>query len=80
MSLWRLLKPRTVPLPRWSGSCREFVQRQHEEREYTEFLRQKIEVARASMRAGASRPDEEVAAEAKIRISEILREADETGV
>ena len=37
---------------------REFVQRQRRAREYDEFLRQKVETARASMRAGRGRPTE----------------------
>lgn len=34
---------------------REFVQRQHEAREFDEFLRRKVEAARASMHAGIAR-------------------------
>jgi len=56
---------------------REFVQRQRGAREYDEFLGRKVEVARASMRAGRGRPNEEVEAEAAARIAEMLREADE---
>ena len=39
---------------------REFVQRQRETREYEEFLLNKVEAARTSMRAGRGRPNEEV--------------------
>ncbi len=42
---------------------REFVQRQSEAREYDEFLRRKLEVARLSMRAGLGRSNDEVEAE-----------------
>lgn len=42
---------------------REFVQRQREAREYEEFLRQKVDVARSSMRAGLGRSNDEVEAE-----------------
>ena len=44
---------------------REFVQRQREAREYDEFLRRKVEKARASMRAGRRVPNEAVEAQAK---------------
>jgi len=56
---------------------REFVQRQRGAREYDEFLRRKVDIARASMRAGRGRPNEEVEAEAAARIAEMLRDADE---
>lgn len=39
---------------------REFVHRQRETREYEEFLLNKVEAARTSMRAGRGRPNEEV--------------------
>ena len=39
---------------------REFVQRQRETREYEEFLLNKVEAARTSMRGGRGRPNEEV--------------------
>ena len=42
---------------------REFVQRQREAREYDEFLRRKVDVARSSMRAGLGRSNDEVEAE-----------------
>lgn len=57
---------------------REFVQRRREEREYDDFLRRKVEIARASMRAGRGRSNEEVEAEFAARRAELLREADET--
>ncbi|EXI79231.1 MAG: hypothetical protein AW10_02505 [Candidatus Accumulibacter appositus] len=42
---------------------REFVQRQREAREYDDFLRRKVEAARASMHAGTGQSNEEVEAE-----------------
>jgi predicted transcriptional regulator len=42
---------------------REFVQRQRQVREYDKFLRLKIKVARASMRAGRGRSNAEIEAE-----------------
>lgn len=42
---------------------REFVQRQSEAKEYDEFLRRKVEVARLSMAAGLGRSNDEVEAE-----------------
>jgi predicted transcriptional regulator len=42
---------------------REFVHRQREARDYDVFLRRKVEVARASVRAGLGRSSEEVEAE-----------------
>lgn len=59
---------------------REFVQRQREAREYDEFLRRKVEVARAQRRAGKHYSNEEVEAEFAAQRAELLREADEAGV
>jgi plasmid stabilization system protein ParE len=42
---------------------REFVQRQSEAREYDEFLRRKVEVARLSKAAGLGRSNDEVEAD-----------------
>lgn len=42
---------------------REFVQRQREAREYDDFLRRKVEAARASMHAGTGQSNDEVEAE-----------------
>jgi predicted transcriptional regulator len=39
---------------------REFVMRQREAREYEEFLRKKVDVARTSMRAGHVQANEDV--------------------
>jgi len=52
---------------------REFVHRQREAREYDEFLRRKVELARASIRAGRGRSNEEVEAEFAARRAELLR-------
>jgi len=57
---------------------REFVQRRREEREYDDFLRRKVEIARASMRADRGQSNKEVEAEFAARRAELLREADET--
>lgn len=53
---------------------REFVQRQREEREYDEFLRRKVEVARADKHSGRSYSNEEVEAEFAARRAELLSE------
>jgi predicted transcriptional regulator len=42
---------------------REFVQRQREAREYDQFLRDKVELARSDMRAGQGRSNEDVEAD-----------------
>jgi predicted transcriptional regulator len=42
---------------------REYVQRQRAAREYDEFLYRKVKAARASMRVGQGRSNEEVEAE-----------------
>jgi len=42
---------------------REFIQRRRDEREYQEFLRNKVETARASKQAGLGRTREDVEAE-----------------
>jgi predicted transcriptional regulator len=54
---------------------REFVQRQREEREYSEFLRRKVETARISMNADLGKPNELVQAEfaaRRARIEDLL--------
>jgi len=56
---------------------REFVQRQRETRDYDLFLREKVERARASMRASDGRSDEEVEADFAARRAALLRKADE---
>lgn len=52
---------------------RDFVQRQREAREYDAFLRNKVDVARSSMRAGQGRSNEEVEAGFASRRAELLR-------
>lgn len=46
---------------------RDYINRRREAREYDEFLRRKVEIARASMRAGVGIPQEEVEAEARLQ-------------
>lgn len=59
---------------------RDYISRRQQEREYDEFLRRKIEIARVSKRAGIGIPQEEVEAEAAIRHAELLRCADKAGL
>jgi|SRR5579859_2082833 len=54
---------------------RDFVERQREKREYSEFLRRKVDVARASMRAGLGRSNEDVEADFAARRAEAARPA-----
>jgi predicted transcriptional regulator len=54
---------------------REFVQRQREARDYDGFLRRKVEVARASVRAGRGRSSEEVETEFAARRSKVASRA-----
>lgn len=51
---------------------REFVQRQREARECDEFLRRKVEAARASMDAGAGQSNDEVEATFAARRSSVI--------
>lgn len=46
---------------------RDFIRRQHEAREYDEFLRLKVEAGRASMRAGLGQSNDEVEADFVMR-------------
>ncbi len=59
---------------------RDFIQRQREAREYDDFLRRKVQVARAQRDAGQHFSDEDVEAEFVARRAALVREADETGV
>lgn len=59
---------------------REFIQRRREEREYDEFLRRKVEIARAQRDAGLHFSNEDIEAEFAARRAELLREDDETSV
>lgn len=54
---------------------RDFVERQREAREYNDFLRRKVEIARAQIAAGQYTPNEEVEAEFSRRRAELLRKA-----
>ena len=54
---------------------REFVQNQRTAREYDEFLRRKVEVARLSMRAGQGRSNDEVEAEFAARRASVANQA-----
>ena len=73
------LRGRPGAAARPGGLMRDYIQRRREEREYDEFLRRKIEIARSSMRAGRGRSNEDVEAEFAARRAELLGEADETG-
>jgi predicted transcriptional regulator len=50
---------------------REFVRRQHDQQEYEEFLRQKVDKARLSVAAGRGRSNEEVEAEFAARRAQL---------
>jgi hypothetical protein len=54
---------------------REFVRRQREERDYDAFLRSKVELSRASKRAGRALSNEEVEADFAARRSQLTRRA-----
>ncbi len=54
---------------------REFVRNQRTAREYDEFLRRKVEVARLSMRAGQGRSNDEVEAEFAARRASVANQA-----
>ncbi|MDO7837405.1 antitoxin of toxin-antitoxin stability system [Sphingobium sp. HBC34] len=56
---------------------REYVERQREARDYDEFLRRKVEIARVSVRAGRGRSNEDVEADFVARRAELRRRADE---
>lgn len=59
---------------------RDYISRRQQEREYDEFLRRKVEIARAQRDAGLHFSQEEVEAEAAVRQAELLRQADEAGL
>ena len=54
---------------------RDFVQRRQEERRYEDFVREKVEIARAQMRAGQGIAAEEVEKEFAERRAALLRRA-----
>ena len=58
---------------------REFVQRQKDERDYAEFLRLKVQVARAQIEAGNRVSHEDVAAEVTARRAALLRRSGGAG-
>ena len=51
---------------------RQFVKSQHETREYDEFLRRKVDLARKTIEAGDWRSDEDVEAEFAARRSALI--------
>jgi predicted transcriptional regulator len=52
---------------------RGFVEKQSAEREYADFYRRKVELARKSIDAGIGRPDDEVRADFARRIAELRK-------
>lgn len=54
---------------------RDYVRRQREARQYDEFLRKKVDAARASMEAGAGRSNKEVESEFAARRAQAKRKA-----
>lgn len=54
---------------------RDYVRRQREARQYDEFLRKKVEAARASVQAGTGRSNEEVESEFAARRAQALKKA-----
>jgi predicted transcriptional regulator len=55
---------------------RDFIKRRQEERSYDDFLRRKVEIARAQLRAGEGIPAEEIEAEFAARRADLLRPTD----
>jgi predicted transcriptional regulator len=54
---------------------REYVQRQREARDYDEFVRRKVEIARSSMHAGRGLSNEDVESEFAARRAEVASRA-----
>jgi predicted transcriptional regulator len=54
---------------------REFVERQREAREYDQFLHDKVEAGRASMRAGLGQSNDEVEAKFAARRAKVAKRA-----
>ena len=54
---------------------REFVQHQRDTREYDEFLQNKVDTARASMRAGLGRPNDQVEVDFAARRASVTSQA-----
>ena len=57
---------------------RDFVQRQREAREYDDFLRRKVEKARAQIQAGKHRSNEDVSAEFAAKRAQLLAQLEQT--
>jgi len=57
---------------------RDFVQRQREAREYDDFLRRKVEKARAQIQAGEHRSNEDVSAEFADKRAQLLAQLEQT--
>ena len=57
---------------------RDFVQRQREAREYDDFLRRKVEKARAQIQAGKHRSNEDVSAEFVAKRAQLLAQLEQT--
>lgn len=56
---------------------RDFVQRQREAREYDDFLRRKVEKARAQIQAGQHRSNEDVSAEFAAKRAQLLAQLEQ---
>jgi hypothetical protein len=54
---------------------RGFIEQRHQTREYDEYLRRKIEVARADKATGRDFPNEEIEAEFSAARNELLQQA-----
>ncbi len=56
---------------------RDFVQRQREAREYDDFLRRKVEKARAQIQAGEHRSNEDVSTEFAAKRAQLLAQLEQ---
>lgn len=59
---------------------RDYIARRQREREYNEFVRHKVEVARIQRDAGLYTSNEEVESKAKARRAALRQQVDETGL
>jgi hypothetical protein len=57
---------------------RSYIERRQQAREYDEYLREKVEIARAERKAGLTFSNEEVEAKAAARRADLQRRIDET--
>ena len=57
---------------------RDFVQRQREAREYDDFLRRKVEKARAQIQAGKHQSNEDVSVEFAAKRAQLLAQLEQT--